>query len=172
MLYDSYKVYPGLKQFHGKAVALDIKDNRAPLPFLLLVHEYMVRGRNFYQPTPNLEVTNDSQDWVINGGVLNEEDGQSFSFKRKTPTSGPAGQSWNVQASTTTQAAQTSGPPAGSTSGSRIVIMPPTADLVEELMAYQRTVPSWKALQREAMGWEGTAEENMKKCREYRCRVG
>jgi hypothetical protein len=41
--------------------------------------------------------------------------------------------------------------------------MPPTAELVEELMAYQHTMPSWKAWQREIMGWEGTAEENAKK---------
>jgi hypothetical protein len=54
MLYNSYSAYPGLEQFHGKAVALDIKDNRAPLPLLFLVHEYMVRGRNFYQQNPNL----------------------------------------------------------------------------------------------------------------------
>jgi hypothetical protein len=40
--------------------------------------------------------------------------------------------------------------------------MPPTADLVDELMAVQRTIPSWKASQRDAIGWEGTAEENMK----------
>jgi hypothetical protein len=41
--------------------------------------------------------------------------------------------------------------------------MPPTAELVEELMAYQHTMPSWKAWQREIMCWEGTAEENAKK---------
>jgi hypothetical protein len=155
MLYDSYSAYRGLQQFHGKAIAVDIKDNHAPLPLLFLAHEYMVHGRNFYQPTPNLKVTNDFQDWVINEGMVNEGDGQSFSFKRKAPTSGPAGQSLNVQMSPTTQVA--------SASGSRIVIMPPTADLVEELVAYQHTMPSWKMCQREAMGWEGTAEENMKK---------
>jgi hypothetical protein len=125
-----------------------------------------------------LEITNDFQDWIVNGDVVNDEGGRSFSFKRKAPPSGPAGQSSNVQAPTTTQATQTSGPAAGqplnaqmstttqvaSTSGSQtITIMPPTADLVEELMAYQRTMPSWKACQREAMGWEGTGEENTKK---------
>ena len=164
-----------MEQFHGKAVALDIKDNRAPLPLLFLVHEYMARGRNFFQPNPNLRVTNDFQDWIVNDGVVNEEDGRSFSFKRKASTSSPAGQSSNVQAPT--QATQTSGPAAvqslnvqtlpatqvASTSGPSNVIMPPTADLVEELMAFQHTMPSWKAWQKETMGWEGTAEENVKK---------
>jgi hypothetical protein len=88
--------------------------------------------------------------------MVNENNDGSFSFNHKAPALGPpAGQSLNVQMSPTTEAAPT---------GSQIVIMPPpTADLVDELMAYQRTMPSWKALQGEAMGWEGTAEENMKK---------
>ena len=41
--------------------------------------------------------------------------------------------------------------------------MPPTPALIEDLLAYQCTTPSWKAWQRETMGWEGTAEDNMKK---------
>jgi hypothetical protein len=41
--------------------------------------------------------------------------------------------------------------------------MPPTADLVEELLAYQRTMPSCKGRQQESVGWEGTAEEDIKK---------
>jgi hypothetical protein len=35
-------------------------------------------------------------------------------------------------------------------------------DLVEELMTYQRTMPSWKAWERETVGWKGMAEENIK----------
>jgi hypothetical protein len=95
---------------------------------------------------------------MISDGVVNENDDGSFSFNREAPASGsPAGQSLNVEKSPATQVA--------STSGSRVIIMPPTADLVDELMAVQRTIPSWKASQRDAIGWEGTAEENMKKCR-------
>jgi hypothetical protein len=91
---------------------------------------------------------------MIKKGVVNEKDDGSFSFNHEAPTSDPpAGQPLKVQMSPATQVASTS----------RTVITPPTADLVEELMAVQHTMPSWKALQREAMGWEGTAEENMKK---------
>jgi hypothetical protein len=74
-------------QLHGKAIALDVKDKHAPLPILFLVHEYMVRGRNFYQPTP-VEIGNSWQDWIVNDGVVND-DGQSFSFKCDAP-GGPA----------------------------------------------------------------------------------
>ena len=41
--------------------------------------------------------------------------------------------------------------------------MPPTADLIEELKTFQQTTRSWKAWEREAMSWEGTAEENTQK---------
>jgi hypothetical protein len=112
-----------------------------------------------------VEVTSGWQEWIIDEGVVNENDDGSFFFNRQAPSSGPpAGQSLNVQMSPAIQVA--------STSGYGMVIMLPTTNLVGELMAVQRTMPSWKVLQREAMGWEGTAEENMKKiCREYRCRV-
>ena len=106
---------------------------------------------------PDLEVTNGWQDWLVDKGVVSENPDGAFTFKRDAPTSrapaAPTTQSSCLQASSTT-----AGP-----SGSRTVIMPPTADLVEELMAYQRTMPSWKAWEKETMGWEGTAEENKKK---------
>jgi hypothetical protein len=135
-------------QFHGKAIALDGEDTHAPLPLLFLVHEYMVRGRNFYQPTPDVEVTRGWQEWIVNEGVVNEKDNRSFTLNREGPILGPlAGQSSNVQT-----AAQSA-----SSSESQTAIKPPTADLIKELVAYQRTMPSWKACQREAVGWEGTA---------------
>jgi hypothetical protein len=126
------------------------------------VHEYMVCGRNFYQPTPDVEVvTSGWQEWMLNEGVANEEDNGSFTFNHEASILGPpAGQSLNAQMSPTTHWQ------VASTSGSQTVIMPPTADLVEELMAYQHTMPSWKvwaAWQREAMDSEGTVEENTQK---------
>jgi len=70
--YDSYDDSQHFAQFHGKAIALDFKDKHAPLPLLFLAHEYMVHGRNFYQPTADVEMTNDWQDssWIINDGVV------------------------------------------------------------------------------------------------------
>ena len=90
----------------------------------------------------------------MDDGVVNEKGNGSFMFNREAPTSGPtAGQPLNVQTSS----------PTTQVPGSRNVIAPPTADLIEELVAFQRTMPSWKACQREVMGWGGTAKENMKK---------
>ena len=67
MLYDSYgsASAKSLRPFHGKAIALDVYHERAPDPLLFLVHEYMVRGRNFYQPTPDVEVNDEWQEWLI-----------------------------------------------------------------------------------------------------------
>ncbi|KAI0285236.1 hypothetical protein BC826DRAFT_1052473 [Russula brevipes] len=137
--YNSYEDSQYMSEFHGKAIGLDIKDQRAPLPLLFLAHEYMVHNHGW-------------QDWIVNDSVVDEVDGQPFSFKRERKA--PARPPVLSRASPATDA-----PP----SDSRIVIMPPTADLVEELLAFQRTMPSWKAMQQENMGWEGTAEENIQK---------
>ncbi|KAF8500812.1 hypothetical protein F5888DRAFT_1905132 [Russula emetica] len=91
-------------------------------------------------PLPLLFLAHEYSDWMIREGMVNEKEDGSFTFNRKAPTSGPL-----------------------AASGSRSLVMPPTADLTEELKAYQHTMPSWKAWLREAMGWEGTAEENTKK---------
>jgi hypothetical protein len=119
----------------------------------------MVRGRNFYRPMPSLEVTNEWQEWIIKKGVVHEEGDRTFTFNGDTPnpppdpTPDPSRRSKHLQASSTT----------AGLSRSRTAIMPHTDDLVKELMAFQRTMLSWKAWEREVTSWEGTAEENPKK---------
>jgi hypothetical protein len=136
-------------EFHGKAIALDVNDQHAPLPLLFPVHEHRARGRNFLQPTFEVELTNRWQTWLVEGGVVNEWDDGTVTFNRDAPITGGSGR------------LQTSSTAAGPESpGSRIVIIPPTDDLVKELLAFQHTMPSWTAWQREAMGQEGTGEEN------------
>ena len=66
--------------------------------------KYAVRGRNFYQTTPDVDVTNFWQEWVVEEGVVNEKDDGSFTFNHDAPTSGPPGQSSNVQTLPTTHA--------------------------------------------------------------------
>jgi hypothetical protein len=127
----------------------------AAAPLLFLVHEYIVRGKNFYQPTPDVELTGSWQDWMVDQGVVNEKPDGSFTFNHEAPTQAPTSGPLADQPPTT-QAASSSGSP-------NVIIMPPTPDLVEEFLAFQRTIPGWKACEREAMGWEGTAEENPKK---------
>ena len=159
MFYDSYveehiaeEHIETLRDFHGKAIALDINDRCAPLPLLFLVHEYMARGRNFYQPTADLEVDDGWQKWLVKDGLVNEKSDGTFTFNRDPPRRSARLQTSSILAR-----------PIAGPSDPQAVIKPPTADLVEELLAFQRTMPSWKAWQRETMSWEGTAEENAKK---------
>jgi hypothetical protein len=96
-------------QFHGKAIALNIEDMHAAAPLLFLVHEYMARGKNFYQPTLDMEVTGSWQDWMVNEGVVNEEPDGSFTFNHKAPTQAPAVGPPALMTSFTTRAASSSG---------------------------------------------------------------
>ncbi len=107
--YDTYGRSPELEPYHGKAIGLDINDQHVPLPLLLLVHEFRVRGTNFYQhgPMPEVEVTTDWQDWMVDQHVVNMRDDGSFTLNRTLGPSPSAGQPSNEQ----TQVAS------GSTSG-------------------------------------------------------
>jgi hypothetical protein len=91
-----------------------------------------------------LNITSQWQDWIINDGIGSG----NGTFNNNSPAafSGAVKQSAWL------------GP-----SNSQMVVMPPTADLIEELKAFQCTTPSWKAWERETMSWEGTAEENTQK---------
>lgn len=99
MHFDSCDVTPYQKQFHGKAIGLDVSDARAPLPVLFLIHEQMVRAKNFYQPTPDVEVTNDWQEWLVNEGVVYRHHDGTFHFHCSAPSSDPP--PLNVQMPTT-----------------------------------------------------------------------
>ncbi|KAN0118825.1 hypothetical protein V8E52_004597, partial [Russula decolorans] len=61
-----------MQPFHGKAIiALNINHQHAPLPLLFLIHKYATCRRNFYQPMPDVEVSNGWQEWIVNEGIVN-----------------------------------------------------------------------------------------------------
>ncbi|EIW76852.1 hypothetical protein CONPUDRAFT_110500 [Coniophora puteana RWD-64-598 SS2] len=154
VLCDSYEESQAGKRLHGKAIALDFKDKRSPLPLLFLVHEYMVRGRNFFQRTSDVEITCEWQDWITTEDVVDDGNDGSFAFKRSAAPS-----SFSTGRPMPWQLPSTDAPP----TGTQPLLTPPNGDLVAQLMAVQRTMPSWKEWQKETMGWEGTAEENIKR---------
>ncbi|PPQ89862.1 hypothetical protein CVT25_004760 [Psilocybe cyanescens] len=74
--------HPILAEFHGKAIALDIKDHHAPFPSLFILHEMRVHGIHPFQ-TINPEVSDGGwQDWIYSEGVF---DDLSNSFKQNNP---------------------------------------------------------------------------------------
>ena len=72
-----------LQEFHGKAVALDIKDYYAPLPSLLIIHEIRARGFHPLGSPVNPDMPNSDhwQDWISLDHVF---DDVSRSFRRNS----------------------------------------------------------------------------------------
>lgn len=141
-----------LQPYHGKAVALDINDRHAPFPAMLLIHEMRVRGFHPFQPpTPSLPTVAAWQDWILTRGVYDEN---NSTFRRgKTENAGNRPQ---PQPQLPPGLQNTSG---GSTSHTLAL----NQNVVNEILAATRAMPSWKACELEGTSWAGTAEENIEK---------
>ncbi|KIM74763.1 hypothetical protein PILCRDRAFT_14201 [Piloderma croceum F 1598] len=62
----NYSGHRYLQQFHGKAIALDIKDKYAPFPSLFIIHEMRIRGFHPFQPVvPTVPDDICWQDWNL-----------------------------------------------------------------------------------------------------------
>ncbi|KAI0030164.1 hypothetical protein K488DRAFT_54795 [Vararia minispora EC-137] len=154
---------PSLQRFHGKAIALDIEDQRAPFPALFIFQEHYVRAEHLFVPHVH-DVPDDPpwQDWILNDGVL-RSDGKFERARPPLPSAAPnLGISTEVQESiqrtqriTATNAGGTSRP------GYTTLVM--NEDVVAEILAATRALPTWKACMLEGTSWTGTAEENTKK---------
>ncbi|KXN82722.1 hypothetical protein AN958_02060 [Leucoagaricus sp. SymC.cos] len=156
----NYSNEPILQQFHGKAIALDIKDHYAPFPSLFILHEMRVRGFRPFEPIePDMPDDGPWQDWITSDGVF---DNVSDSFKRDSP---PDNGDNNNDNSFSTQLQPQHQPTTTSTgdasSGKRRVTL--NADVIAEILAATRVMPSWKACQMEGTSWTGTAQENIEK---------
>ncbi len=150
-MFINYSSRDYLEQFHGKAIALDIKDKYAPFPSLFIIHEMRVRGFHPFQPvTPTVPDAILWPDWILLDQVF---DNASDSFKRDCPphnlSHGPA------------QARPLFHPMTTASSGQRTVAL--NADVIADILAATRAMPSWKACEIEGTSWTGTAEENIEK---------
>ncbi|KAH9033278.1 hypothetical protein EDB85DRAFT_2229768, partial [Lactarius pseudohatsudake] len=144
-IYINHSNHPSLQQFHGKAIALDIRAHYAPFVSLLVIHEWRVRGFNPFQPiTPTIPAQIPWQDWIMSSGLLDEKLG----FKRDGSPSDN-----NFFPSSTSVAHASTGE----------VALELSNDDVAKILAAARAQPSWKACELENAGWNGTADENTKK---------
>ncbi|CAA7260764.1 unnamed protein product [Cyclocybe aegerita] len=142
--------------FHGKAVALDLKDRYAPFPALFIIHEMRVRGFHPFKPTaPTMPDIISWQDWILSGGVLNSV---SDSFRRDLP---PGDDVDDVQPLPQLQSTMSAGNTGSESSGGHTLAL--NEDVIAQILEATWASPSWKACQMEGTSWDGTAEENMQK---------
>jgi hypothetical protein len=149
----NYADHSDLRQFHGKAIALDIRDSHVPFPSLFIIHEMRVRGYHPFQPvSPSISHDVPWQDWVTSDGVFDETSG---SFKRAPP---PHNGNDDNGGSAQTQLPTTSAGDTGSSAELRLEL---NSDVIAEILSATRAMPSWKACQMEGSSWTGTAQENI-----------
>ncbi|KAF9482684.1 hypothetical protein BDN70DRAFT_929792 [Pholiota conissans] len=132
---------PDLRQFHGKAIALDIRGRHGPFASLSIIHEMRVREFHPFDPVePAMSTDYPWQDWILSDG--NEDNGNNISAQ-SLPQFQP----------TRMNTGDTSG-------GHRLAL---NADVVADILAAIREMSSWKACKIEGTSWAGTAEENIGK---------
>ena len=154
-MFINYSGHPYLQKFHGKAIALDIKDRYSPFPSIFLIHEMRVRGFHPFQPVvPIIPDNIPWQDWILSDKVL---DNASHTFKRDRPPNYDKNLSAQAQMSAEPMMTSADG---GSSSQHRVAL---NADVIAEILAATRATPSWRACQVEGTSWTGTAEENIEK---------
>ncbi|PPQ67945.1 hypothetical protein CVT26_005825 [Gymnopilus dilepis] len=154
----NYSNHSALAAFHGKAVALDIKDRYAPFPSLFIIHEMRVRGFNPFQPTdPDIDGAS-WQDWVYSDRVL---DNSSGSLKRDNPPNDERTNDNSLSTQSQLQFKPTMTSAGRTSSGGRRMVL--NEDVIADILTATRASPSWKACQVEGTSWTGTAEDNIQK---------
>lgn len=146
-MFVNYSGRTHLKQFDGKAIALQFDDCYAPFPSLFVIHGMRVHGFHPFVVVPDNPPW---QQWILSDNVFNEA---HHEFIRHG--SGLSGQLQpRYQARTTGTAAK-------SDQAGESTLAPLDADIIADILAATHVMPSWRACQMEGMNWSGTAEENI-----------
>lgn len=144
----NYAGCPDLEQFHGKAIALDIKDPHVPLPSLFIIYEMRVRGFHPFEPiSPAMPDNILSQDWISSDGVFNEASDTSV---RRSPLE----EGKDLSRTTSTGDSE---PVSGPRAGEHLLPLL-TADVIADILDATRAMPSWRACVMEGTRQSGTAE--------------
>ncbi|KAF9474129.1 hypothetical protein BDN70DRAFT_908635 [Pholiota conissans] len=140
----NYSNEPILQQFHGKAIALDVKARRASFTPLFILHEMLVHGFHpFESIEPSMPDDYPWQDWILSCSITPNEDYDNNISVQSLPQFQPTTMS------------------TGNTSvGHRLAL---NEDVSADILTATRESPSWKACQVEDTSWPGTAEENIEK---------
>jgi len=132
----NYSDEPILRPFHGKAIAIDVKDGHAPFPSIFIIHEMRVRGHNPFAPVVHDMPDNIPwQDWILSDGVLGNTSG---SFNRdKPPRNRNSNNSASAQAQLQFQPTTNAG---GASSDRRVLAL--NADAIGDILAATYVMPS------------------------------
>ncbi|EJD54075.1 hypothetical protein AURDEDRAFT_53357 [Auricularia subglabra TFB-10046 SS5] len=141
-----------LAMHHGKAVALDFAHQRAPYPAVFLIHEIRTRGFWPWQEHTVDISANTYQDWVVRGGYLNEGGHLSPNAPEPAPLPAPYGDASSLGGQSGL----------GQVSGRKVTLEPPEA-IFAQTLAFQQTMPTWRAALLENESWSGTATDNIQK---------
>ncbi|KIY52236.1 hypothetical protein FISHEDRAFT_35438 [Fistulina hepatica ATCC 64428] len=117
-----------------------------------------VRGFHPFRPiAPDIPADGSlSQDWIVSDDVF---DSASGFFNRDTPPCSGDDNSVSAQARLQFQPTTTSAD--GVSSGVHRLAL--NEDVINDILAATRAMPSWKACEMEGTAWTGTAEENIQK---------
>jgi len=156
-----------LETYHGKAIALD-RHRYVPFPAVFIIHEQRVRGYHIFQPERS-DIPDDPpwQDWIIKDSVF---DKASNSFLRDEKSIARPSSHAEGEVASHFHPFETR-PPASGDQDSKPghLSMALNDEVIAEILAASRTLPSWKSCVVEGTSWSGTAEENIEK---YRGKVG
>ena len=142
-----------LEKFHGKAIALDIKDKYVPFPSLFIIHEMRVHGFHpFQHVAPTVPDDTLWQDWVLSNQAF---DNAADSFKRDHPPRN------HIHGSAQAQPPFHPMMTTASSGQQRTVVL--NADVIADILTATRALPSRKACKIEGTSWAGMAEENIDK---------
>jgi hypothetical protein len=143
-----------LQQFHGKAIALDIRDHHAPFPSLFIIHEMQVHAYYPFQTTPpDLPDDITWQDWVLAYGVFDDVSGHFH--QDRLPVNHKNSVEQQLQFPRQFQS-KTSG-----NGGTHALEL--NENVIADILAATHAMPSWKACPVEGTSWTGTAKENIQK---------
>ena len=143
----------------GKAIALDAHHRYTVFPSLFIIHECRVRGFHPFEPVET-DLPDDVpwQDWILANNIVNQQTDSLIHERSQGGTLAHTGtviqrdmgrQSWG-----TTDAGELS---------HRNTLAPLNDGTIAEILAFTRSMQSWKACEVEGTSWDGTAEENIKK---------
>ena len=156
-MFVNYSNEPMLEQFHGKAIGLDIRDRHAPFASLFILHEIRVRGFHPFEPIEPA-VPNDVpwQDWILSDCVFSNATG---SFRRDSPLDNRDNSNNSSSAQSQPQFQPTTMSTGDASSGEHRIAL--NEDVIAEILAVTRAMPSWKACEVDGTSWTDTAHENI-----------